>query len=415
MVFDPKTDDVQSMTLDTYSDIAQQTDAHTVLLVLDGLGGLPDAEHTETELEFAQTPNLDALAAEGICGLHEPVASGVTPGSGPGHLALFGYHPAKYFVGRGVLSALGVGFDLRKGDVAARGNFCTIDDEGVVTDRRAGRISTEKNAELCEILGTIELPEAELFVQPVKEHRFLLVLRGSDLGSRIDDTDPHETGKTPMDPRPGDDESQKTADLLRRFLEEAKKRLADQSPANMALLRGFASVPDWPSITQSYGVSGAAVAAYPMYKGVSRLLGMTVYDSDATMASKIELVREHWDDHNFFFVHVKKTDSHGEDGAFAEKVKIIEEVDAALPDLVGLGVDVLAVTGDHSTPAAMKAHSWHPVPALIWARDHVIRPDEVRRFGERPCIHGSLGPRFPGSSLLPLALAHARCFDKFGA
>lgn len=407
------------MTLESYAEIAQPTTRKTVLLVMDGLGGLPDAEHTETELEFAKTPNMDALAAEGITGLHEPVATGVTPGSGPGHLALFGYPPSEYFIGRGVLSALGVGFELEPGDVAARGNFCTVDDDGTVTDRRAGRISTEKNEELCQILSGIELDGARAFVQPVKEHRFLLVLRGEDLGPNVEDTDPHETGKEPHDPEPGDEPSARTSRILKEFLRQAREKLADHSPANMALLRGFASLPDWPSMKAAYGISGAAVAAYPMYKGVARLLGMAVYDAESNMRSKTDLVREHWSAHNFFFVHVKKTDSHGEDGAFMEKVKVIEEVDAALPDLIGLGVDVLVITGDHSTPAAMKAHSWHPVPALIWTatttNHRVIRPDEVTTFGERACMHGSLGPRFNAAGLLPLALAHAGCFDKYGA
>ena len=403
------------MTLDSYGNIVQTTGAKTVLLVMDGLGGLPDTEHPETELEFAKTPNLDTLAAEGITGLHEPVASGVTPGSGPGHLGLFGYTPTKYFVGRGVLSALGVDFQLRPGDVAARGNFCTIDDEGVVTDRRAGRISTEKNRELCEILSSIELDGAQAFVQPVKEHRFLVVLRGTGLGPDVADTDPHEVGKKPHDPEPASTESAHTAELLRSFLSQARERLADHHPANMCLLRGFSTLPQWPSLRESYGVRGAAVAAYPMYKGVSRLLGMDVYDAEATMESKIGFVKEHWDEYDFFFVHVKKTDSHGEDGAFMKKVALIEEVDAGIPDLMALGVDVICVTGDHSTPAAMKAHSWHPVPALIWSHRGNIRPDEVTTFGERPAIHGSLGPRFEAHALLPLTLAHAGCFDKYGA
>ncbi|MFW5743838.1 MAG: 2,3-bisphosphoglycerate-independent phosphoglycerate mutase [Spirochaetota bacterium] len=406
------------MTLESYAEIARPTEAKTLLLVMDGLGGLPDAEHPETELEFAVTPNLDALAAAGMTGLHEPVAAGVTPGSGPGHLALFGYPPTRYFVGRGVLSALGVDFDLKPGDVAARGNFCTVNDTGVVTDRRAGRISTEENEELCAILNDIEIEGVKIFVQTVKEHRFLIVLRGEGLGADVGDTDPHETGRKPVDPAPDGDASEKTATLLRRFLKDAAGRLADHSPANMVLLRGFSSLPEWPSMHESYGVRGAAVAAYPMYKGVARLLGMDVYDAESTMQSKIDLVRANWDDHDFFFVHVKKTDSHGEDGAYAEKVKIIEEVDAGLPDLVGLGFDVVVVTGDHSTPAAMKAHSWHPVPALIWAggsRAHAMRPDDVKSFGERACVAGSLGPRLEGSALLPIAFAHAGCFDKFGA
>ncbi len=398
-----------------YGSLAQSAATKTVLLLMDGLGGLPDAEHPMTELESARTPNMDGLAAAGIAGLHQPVGTGITPGSGPGHLGVFGYDPTRYYVGRGVLSALGVDFDLQHGDIAARGNFCTVDSSGVITDRRAGRISTEKNRELVEMLNGIELSDGEVFVQTVKEHRFLMVLRGTGLNAAIADTDPHETGVPPVDPHAtdGDAASQKAASRVHEFVDAARERLQGREPANMVLLRGFASRPDWPSMQDSYGVRAAAIAAYPMYKGVSRLLGMTVYNAESSMESKIALLREHWGEHDFFFVHVKKTDSHGEDGAFEKKVDVIEDVDASIPDLMALEPDVVVITGDHSTPAAMRSHSWHPVPAILYGPN--VRPDEVREFGERPCMRGSLGPRFPAVGLLPLAFAHAGRFDKFGA
>ncbi|MFW6212305.1 MAG: 2,3-bisphosphoglycerate-independent phosphoglycerate mutase [Spirochaetota bacterium] len=399
--------------MSTYQDLAQETDKKTILLVMDGLGGIPDSAHEGTELETASTPHMDKLAREGITGLHEPVGPGITPGSGPGHLALFGYDPKEFYIGRGVLSGLGINFDIKPGDVAARGNFCTVDEQGLITDRRAGRIPTEKNRELCERLQEIELSGAKVHVETVKEHRFLLVLQGEGLGSDVNDTDPHETGEKPLTPEAQKEGSEKTAKLLQEFARQASEILADASPANMVLLRGFSSLPDWPTLARSYGVEGAAVASYPMYKGVSRLLGMDVFHAEQSMSEKLRVVRDNWDRYGFFFVHVKKTDSHGEDGSFDKKVKVIEEVDEAIPELLDLGPAVIAITGDHSTPAAMGSHSWHPVPAVIWGQN--ARPDRVTSFGERACIAGSLGPRLPGHHLIPIAFAHAGQFDKFGA
>ncbi|HKK17588.1 MAG TPA: hypothetical protein VJ952_02810, partial [Opitutales bacterium] len=203
---------------DLIKELALKEGGKIVLLVLDGLGGLPKEAGEGTALEAAHTPNLNALAASGISGLHEPVGAGITPGSGPGHLALFGYDPLRYRIGRGVLSALGINFELKPGDVAARGNFCQMEDDGVVTDRRAGRLSTERCAELCQKLRDISMEGVKCYVEPVKEHRFLLVLRGDDLDPAIKDIDPHETGRRRQKSRAKTQAAERTADLVERFV-----------------------------------------------------------------------------------------------------------------------------------------------------------------------------------------------------
>ena len=381
--------------------------------MLDGLGGLPIEAGGPTELEAARTPHLDRLAAEGICGLTEPVGPGITPGSGPGHLALFGYDPLHYQVGRGVLSALGIGVDLAAGDVAARGNFCTVDAAGAVLDRRAGRIGSDVGQRLCAKLDAIELPGVEVDVRPVKEHRFLLRLRGEGLSGAVGDTDPQATGVPPRPAEALDAAGERTAELARAFVARAAEVLQDEHPANMVLLRGFATLPDWPRFPDATGLRAAALADYPMYRGVARLVGMDVLASDAGTDARLDALERHWAEHDFFFLHEKPIDAAGEDGDFDRRVALIEAVDAAVPRLRALKPDVLIVTGDHSTPARLKAHSWHPVPVLLHAA--TARPDPVERFGERACLAGALGPRLPASALLPLALGHAGRLRKFGA
>ncbi len=401
------------MDFDFIRELNKHEDTKIILLVMDGLGGLPIQPGGPTELEQARTPNFDDLARHGLCGLHVPVRPGITPGSGPSHLGLFGYDPLRYQVGRGVLSALGIDFDLRNSDVAARGNFCSIDENGLVTDRRAGRIPTEKNRELCALLRNIELPGVELFVETVKEHRIVLVLRGEDLEADIADTDPEEVGAKPLEPEALTTESRKTADLVKNFLEQAGTILAGHHPANMLLLRGFAKKPDWPSFEQIYGLRAAAIAGYPMYRGVAKLVGMEALQAVDGVEREFQVVRDRWRDFDFFYVHVKHTDSAGEDGDFERKVSLIEEVDRQIPSLIELDPDVLIVTGDHSTPALLKHHSWHPVPTLLWSKH--CRQDNVEQFGERACMQGGLGPRFPATDLLPLAMANALRLEKFGA
>jgi 2,3-bisphosphoglycerate-independent phosphoglycerate mutase len=388
-----------------------------VQLVLDGLGGLPRELDGKTELEAADTPNLDALAARSQLGLAVPVRPGVTPGSGPAHLSLFGYDPLEYDVGRGVLSALGIGFDLHPEDVAARGNFCTIDEHGLITDRRAGRIPTEFGQKLTALLREIELPGIRAYVETVKEYRFVLVLRptaGQTLYASITDTDPQRTG-VPSLPAVADDEaSEATAQLANDWIAAARAILKDHEPANSLNLRGFAKDPGFPKFPDVYGLRAAAIATYPMYKGVAKLVGMDVLPvAGEAVEDEVETLRAYWDQYDYFYFHVKKTDSAGEDGDFARKAEVIEHVDeAVVPAIMALEPDVLIVTGDHSTPAALKSHSWHPVPTMLWSR--FCAWDGVAEFGERACGRGSLGV-FPATDELQLALGYALRLDKYGA
>jgi 2,3-bisphosphoglycerate-independent phosphoglycerate mutase len=401
------------MNLDLIRRVAEPADSTIVLLVLDGLGGLSRESNRCTELESARTPNLDDLAASGECGLQVPVAPGITPGSGPGHLGLFGYDPVEYHVGRGVLSALGVGFDLQPRDVAARGNFCTVDESGVVTDRRAGRISTDTNRRLRDELRKIALPGVEVHVETVKEHRFLLVLRGDDLSGAIEDTDPQEPGHRPRRPEPREPGAARTSDLVSEFVDRAGDELSDEPHANMVLLRGFAQRPNWPTFPDALGLDAACIADYPMYRGVSKLVGMDTLPSREDIDGKFAVADDHWSDYDFFFIHEKRTDRSAEDGNFSGKKTVIEEIDQKLPQLLELAPDVVVVTGDHSTPARMKSHSWHPVPVTISGPN--VRADHVESFGERACREGALGPQFPGEELMALALANAGRLAKYGA
>jgi len=382
-----------------------------VLIVMDGVGGLPGPGGL-TELEAARTPNLDALAERSIVGLSTPARPGVTPGSGPGHVALFGYDPIDWPIGRGVLEALGIDFDLGPNDLAARGNFATVDADGNILDRRAGRIPTETGARLVEKLRQIELPGVETFVEVVKEYRFVLVLRGKGLADGLTETDPQMTGVPPLPVEALRPEAETSAKLLNHWLAEARKLLADEEKANSMNLRGIAKVPPIPKMSDLYKMRLGAIATYPMYRGIGRLVGMDVLKTGDTIASEIETLREHWDDYDFFFFHVKKTDSYGEDGNFDGKVHVIEEADEALNDILALKPDVVLISGDHSTPWALKAHSWHEVPVLLWSE--YIRPDSVDAFGERPCMQGGLG-HICHPDMVPLMMANAGRLTKFGA
>ncbi len=383
-----------------------------VLISLDGLAGLPHPDTGKSEMETARLPNLHALAAVSACGLLRHVGPGITPGSGPGHLGLFGYDPLRFLVGRGVLEALGIEFDLRPGDVAARGNFCTVDARGLITDRRAGRIATEASARLTERLRQIRLPGLEVFVEPVKEHRFVLVLRGSGLSGRLSETDPQTPGQAPLPVRALEPAARRTADAVNRFVDEARRLLGDAAPANMVLLRGFDQLPALPRFPEVFGLRAAAIAAYPMYRGLARLVGMEVLKTGSTFADEVATLRQHWEDHDFFFVHYKDTDKAGEDGDFAAKVQALERFDAMVPEIRALGPDVLVVTGDHATPAVLAAHGWQPVPVLLWSR--YCGADGVTAFTERACAAGSLG-LLPAHHLMPLVLANAQRLTKYGA
>jgi 2,3-bisphosphoglycerate-independent phosphoglycerate mutase len=397
---------------DLIRELREPSDSKIVLLVADGLGGLPMEPGGKTELESARTPNLDALAREATCGLSIPVLPGITPGSGPGHLGLFGYDPLQYRIGRGILEALGINFDVGPRDVAARGNFCTVDAQGLVTDRRAGRPTTERCVAMCRKLQTIRVPGVQLFVEPVREHRFVVVFRGDNLGDAVNDTDPQQVGHAPLEAMAADSASQDTARAVNTFVAEAGRVLADDAPTNMVTLRGFARYPKIVTMQEVYGLRPLAIAVYPMYKGLARLVGMDVADAGATLSDQMETLRRSWDQYDFFFLHYKYTDSTGEDGNFAAKVEMIERLDNEVPKIRALGPDVLIVTGDHSTPSKLRSHSWHPVPTLLWSKR--CRPDPVTEFGESYCLRGGLG-QFQAMYLLPMALANAGRLGKYGA
>ncbi|HMO14216.1 MAG TPA: 2,3-bisphosphoglycerate-independent phosphoglycerate mutase [Pirellulaceae bacterium] len=390
----------------------QKNESKIVMVVADGLGGLPVEIGGPTELEAAATPNLDRLAAANISGLSIPVLPGISPGSGPGHLSLFGYDPLKYIIGRGALEATGIGFELLAGDVAVRCNFCTLDANGLISDRRAGRIESAKSAELAIRLRDVKVRGVEIFVEPVKEHRFVVVFRGKGLSGHVADTDPQATGKAPLEPQALDEASQRTAQVAAEFIRQARELLADQTNANGLTMRGFAARPELPSYAEVYGLRAAAVAVYPMYKGLARLVGMTVLGNPETLSAQIDLMQRYWQEYDFFFLHHKYTDSTGEDGNFAAKVEQIEKLDRAIPAIEALSPDVLIVTGDHSTPAYLCSHSWHPVPTLL-ASD-CCRPDRCLAFSETEALMGGLG-QFEAKYLMTFALANARRLNKFGA
>lgn len=384
-----------------------------VMLVADGLGGLPQKPGGKTELEAANTPNLDALAQRSVQGASIPVKPGISPGSGPGHLGLFGFDPLTYLIGRGALEATGIGIQLQEGDVAVRCNFCTIDADGKITDRRAGRIPTEESVPVVKKLSAINIPGVEVIVEPVKEHRFVVVFRGAaGLGGNVHDTDPQATGVPPLAPVAKDEASRKTAELAAEFYSQAVKLLADQPKANCLTMRGFSAKPSIPSYEEVYGLKAAAIAVYPMYKGLASLVGMEVIGEAQSLEEEIDVLEQAWNDYDFFFLHFKYTDSSGEDGNFELKVQRTEEFDAIIPRVTALNPDVLIVTGDHSTPSFLASHSWHPVPTMLTST--CCRTDGHKTFGENTAIHGGLG-QFEAQYLMTLAMANAGRLQKYGA
>ena len=405
------------MSLDL-STLVQKNEKRIVFMVADGIGSIQAGPNNLTELQQARTPNLDRLAAEGMCGLMDPVLPGITPGSGPGHLAMFGYEPTEFLIGRGLLAALGIGFKIQPGDVAARLNFATVDTQGNVADRRAGRIPTDQNERIIAKLRK-KMPRkidgVEILLDTVAEHRALLVLRGAGLSDKLKDTDPQATGVPPL-PVTGTDDSPsttKTIAVVEKVITKAGEILADEPKANFILARGFALHSDFPVMQDRYGLTPAAIANYPMYRGVASLVGMTLLEPADDLIGNIGVAKAHWKDYDFYFIHFKYTDKTGEDGDYDGKVRRIEELDAAVPALRALRPDVLVVTGDHSTPSKLKAHSWHPVPALVWAPE-TIRRDGVTEFNEVACACGGMG-RLPMKYLMQIALAHAGKLAKFGA
>ena len=394
-----------------FRDCYVSTPSKIVMLVVDGLGGLAHPDTGLSELETARLPNLDAMARESACGLTTPVEPGVAPGSGPGHLALFGYDPLKHLIGRGALEALGIEVDLRPGDVAARGNFCTVDDAGLLADRRAGRIPTELSAPLCRRLDRIEVDGAQLDVFPVQDYRFVLRLRGEGLSEAITETDPQITGVPALDVQPLAPEAQNTADMINNFVTQAQGLLAEEERGNMVLLRGFAQLPNLPPMGDVYQLDPAGIAAYPMYRGLATVAGMQVISTGHSFKDEVETLRQRFEKHDFFFIHYKPADAAGEDGDFDAKVKCLEDLDPFINEIRELEPDVFIVAGDHSTPAIMAAHSWHPVPFMLHSQ--LTKGEGIDGFNERSCGLGSIG-RIPATRVMLLALSHAGKLTKYG-
>lgn len=398
--------------------LAQKNEAKIVLVVMDGVGGIHTADSPQTALEMAHTPTLDALARRSALGRLIPCDIGITPGSGPGHLGLFGYDPLvpEHEIGRGVIEACGINFPLNEKMVASRGNFCTLDAEGKITDRRAGRIPSEEGQRICKKLQDAipEIEDVKVHVAPVKEYRFCAIFEGEGLEPSLADTDPQRTGvKTlPAKSDSGTETGKKTERIVQQFLNRAFEVIADEQKANGMVLRGFAVDPGLAKFQEIYQLNPCAIATYPLYRGVASLTGMQVLETGATIAEEVATLKQAWEDFDFFFFHVKKTDSNGEDGNLAGKVKVIEEFDGELPDILDLKPDVIAITGDHCTPCVMKAHSYHPIPLLI--QGPTCDLDATAAFSEAECLRGSLGT-FPSEKLMGLLMANAGKLLKYGS
>jgi 2,3-bisphosphoglycerate-independent phosphoglycerate mutase len=402
--------------LDLMRNLTQKSPSKIVILVMDGLGGLPREKGGPTELEAACTPNMDRLAKEGMLGLINPVGIGITPGSGPGHMGLFGYDPLEFLIGRGVLEAVGIGVPLTAMDVAARGNFCTVDDQGIITDRRAGRISTEECSRMVGLIEDISLPGVEIIVKPVRDYRFVLILRGEGLSPALNETDPQKTGEHPLriEAQNSTSEAKFTAELVNAWIDRVRDRIKDQRPANMVTLRGWSKEPGLAGFEEIFKLRALALAVYPMYKGLASLVGMKLIDGISNLDEQMVALKNNWDSFDFFFIHHKYTDSRGEDGDFDGKVKEIEKVDSIIPQVLKMEPDVLVITGDHSTPAVLKSHSWHPVPVLLWAPGTTRRNPNIDGFGETDCLNGALG-QLRGPELMRIITAHALKQAKYGA
>ena len=398
--------------LELIEDISEPSPDKIVLVMIDGIGGLPHPLSGKTELETALTPNLDFLTSKGNCGLIDPVSPGITTGSMPGHMAIFGFDPLTYNIGRGAMEAIGINYDLQAEDIVARGNFATIDENNIVIDRRAGRLPTEKTTELCKLLDGMQIEDIKLIVKPVKDYRFIVIFRGQGLASAVSSSDPQTTGVKQKEISHLNIPSEKTARIANRFISKSRELLKGQFTANAILLRGFSKRPQFQSLYEIYKLNAAGISPQPMQRGLARLVGMEVLDTGNSINDELDTLVKYYSKYDFFYFHVKQVDTAGEDGDFEGKVKAIEQVDNCIKEIMALKPEVVVVTGDHSTPAIMGLHSWHPVPTIIYSK--WCRPDRITKFSEYNCVQGSLG-RFPATQLMPLTMANARKLGKFGA
>ena len=403
--------------LELMKKITIKNEKKIVMLVIDGLGGIPHPDTNLTELQTAKLNNINKLANISRCGLTIPVAYGITPGSGPSHLSLFGYDPLKYEIGRGILEALGIGLEITENDIACRANYAKLDySKNIIIDRRAGRIPTTKNIELCKLLqeNIKKIDDTEIIIKPGKGHRFVIVFRGKNLSEKITENDPQKDNFAPKPilPITKDTETERTAKLINIFIEKVKQLIKGEPDANYVLLRGFSKYPDIPSMQDIYKLNPAAIATYTMYKGLAQLVGMKILDTGETLADEINTLTKEYKNYDFFYVHVKETDAYGEDGNFEGKVKKLEEVDKYIPDILALNPDVFIITGDHSTPAVLKGHSWHNVPFLLYSPKYKV--SGINSFNEIECLKGDYGI-FHASDIITLALANTFKLNKYGA
>jgi 2,3-bisphosphoglycerate-independent phosphoglycerate mutase len=395
-----------------------------ILFVIDGLGGLPLPKTGLTELETAHTPNLDRLASKGVTGMSTPIAPGVSPGSGVAHIALFGYNPFTYDVGRGAIAAYGVGLDMEEDDIAVRINFAGFNSAGAVVDRRAGRLPTEKNVELCRLLRQIKMNDVEIIIETVQDYRSVVIFRGEGLHPDLSDSDPQATGEGVFPHRivATKPRSKYSASVANTFIREANEIMRKEARDIVEmpngqhlgiLTRGYANRPQLPAMQQLYGLDNTGViASYPDYRGIARIVGMDVLYTGHDLEGEFDRLEEVFHNYDFIFFHVKGPDSAGEDGNFDEKVKSLEEIDKLMPRVEELSPDVIAITGDHSTPATYKGHSWHSVPFTLVSK--WCRPDGVKMFCESECRHGILG-LFQATEVMLYALGNAGRIDIFRA
>ena len=406
--------------IDILKELVEKNDSKILLVVLDGLGDIPSIDG-KTPLEAAKTPNLDKLSKESALGMHIPVLPGITPGSGPGHLSIFGYNPLKYKIGRGILEALGVGLEVTKNDICIRANYAKVEEKDgklIVNDRRAGRLSTEENKKLTEKI-TKEIEEingVKIFMKSGIEYRLAILLRFNEKVNEdmcnILETDPQNEGKEVISPEPLSEKAKIVSEILKEFLLRVREIIKNEK-GNYLLLRGYSTPPIIPNFSEIYKLKSLSIATYPMYKGLTKLIGMETVKVDGfSIKDEIDVLRKNYKNFDFIYLHIKKTDSYGEDGDFMNKLKVIEEFDSYLPEILSLNFDVLCITGDHSTPTIMKSHSFHPVPLLI--HSPFVFKGLSERFTEKDCLKGELGT-IKGEDIISLLLAHSKKLKKYGA
>ena len=403
----------------------------TFFVICDGLGDRPIPKlGRKTPLEYAKTPNLDAIARRGIIGAMNTIDIGVRPGSDTAHMAIFGYDPHVYYTGRGPFETAGLRMEHKDGDICFRVNMGTVDDTLHIIDRRAGRIG-DTSAFARELNG-MKIDGVEFFVKAGTGYRMGMIMRGKKLSTHITDIDPGHVGKGVRMCEATDDtsEAKRTAKILNTFVSRAHKLLKRMPvnidrqknglpQANYLLVRGAGVYPKLPRFFDKYGLRAACFAGAGLYKGIARLIGMDVVHvpgatgkPDSNIRAKVETAIKHRKDYDFFFIHFKGADSCGEDGDVEGKIAYIEKIDDAVAPLLKLKNSLVVITADHSTPCTIKSHSADDVPIVIMGDE--VRDDDVHEFSERTCAKGRMG-HIKGMHVMPIILDLMGIAEKFGA